>query len=154
MVLKQLVFCSSAGDPSGLVVRASDQYSEGLGLECQLDPGIFVWIYFSLSRQSKNRDPKSGHYPVKSTVRSMSTREQWLEKQRMVISRNNRILVFGEVFKTSLTSWNSFNIRFAILLTLCCTWRPSQKHVPRLLTNAHVQPAGSKVIEMCMRHTL
>ena len=71
---------------------------------------------------SDNREPKSGHYLVKSGVRLMSTREQWLAKQRMAVSRNDPTFVFGEVFKTSLTSRNSCNVRFAILLTLGCTW--------------------------------
>ena len=31
----------------------------------------------------------------------------------------DHILAFGEVFETSLTFWNSFIVRFAILLTLC-----------------------------------
>jgi len=45
----------------------------------------------------------------------MSTREQHLLKQRMTASRNDHIVTFGEVFKNSLTSWNSFNVSFAIL---------------------------------------
>ena len=40
-------------------------------------------------------------------VRSMSTREQRLVKQRMAVLRNNHILTFGKVFETSLTSWNA-----------------------------------------------
>ena len=59
-------------------------------------------------------------------ARWMNTREQQLVKQRVAVSRNNHILVFCEVFKTSLTFQNSFNICFVILLTLChtccCTW--------------------------------
>ena len=43
-------------------------------------------------------------------------REQWLVMQRMAVSKNDHILSFGEVFKTSLTSWNPFNVRFAITL--------------------------------------
>ena len=31
----------SARGPSGLMVRASDYYSEGLGFKSQLDPGFF-----------------------------------------------------------------------------------------------------------------
>ena len=34
----------------------------------------------------------------------------------MAISRNDCMLTFGEVFETSLTAWNFFNIHFAILL--------------------------------------
>ena len=45
-----------------------------------------------------------------------SMREQWLVMQRMAVSKNDHILSFGEVFKTSLTSWNPFNVRFAITL--------------------------------------
>ena len=37
----ELVFHSSARGPSGLMVRASDEYSEGLGFESQLDPRFF-----------------------------------------------------------------------------------------------------------------
>ena len=46
--------------------------------------------------------------------------EQQLVKQRkhMAVLSNDHILTFGEVFEISLTSSNSFNIRFAILLTL------------------------------------
>ena len=33
----------------------------------------------------------------------------------MTASRNDHIVMFGEVFKNSLTSWNSFNVSFAIL---------------------------------------
>ena len=48
----------------------------------------------------------------------------------MAISRNYRILIFGEVFKINTThfSWNSFNVHFAVLLTLlilqqlCCLY--------------------------------
>ena len=55
------------------------------------------------------------------------TEDQWLANQIkcMAILRNDYILAFGEVFETSLTSSNSFNVCFAILLTLlilCCTW--------------------------------
>ena len=63
---------------------------------------------------SKDREPKCSHYPVKSATRLMSTGEQHvhvqLVKHRMVVSRNDHILAFGEVFETSLTSWNSLNI--------------------------------------------
>ena len=44
MLLMYLVFHSSVSGPSSLMVRASDQYSEGLGLiefKSQLDPGFF-----------------------------------------------------------------------------------------------------------------
>ena len=41
MLLMQLVFNSSARGPNGLVIRASDQYYEGLGFESQLDPKFF-----------------------------------------------------------------------------------------------------------------
>ena len=70
----------------------------------------------------EDREPKDSHYPMKSIVRSMSMREQQLAKQIMAVSRNNHIIMFGEVFETSLMSWNSFNVCFVILLTLCCTW--------------------------------
>ena len=49
-MLLVLVFHFSARGPSGLTVRSSDWYSEGLGFDSQLDPGFFSpWIYFSLS---------------------------------------------------------------------------------------------------------
>ena len=67
---------------------------------------------------SEDREPKYSHYLMKSAGRLMSTRDQWLAKQRIAVSRNGHILTFGEVFKTLLTSWNSFNVPFAILLTL------------------------------------
>ena len=75
-------------------------------------------------------------------------------KQRVAISRNDHILVFGEVFETSLTFWNSFNIRFAILLTLCHTYCYTWPTVTKALamptnSNAHVSP-GSKVMR-CTR---
>ena len=34
----------------------------------------------------------------------MSTRDQWLVKQRMTVSRNDHILLFSEVLETLLTS--------------------------------------------------
>ena len=37
----ELVFHSSARGPSGLMVRVSEEYSEGLGFESQLDPRFF-----------------------------------------------------------------------------------------------------------------
>ena len=59
-------------------------------------------------------------------------------KARKIALRNDHIITFGEVFEKSLTSWKSFNIHFATLLallTLCIAHgRPSQKHMPRLLT--------------------
>ena len=82
----------------------------------------------------------SSHYSVKS----MSTREQQLVKQRMAISRNHHIFAFGEVFETSLTS---FNISFAILLTII-TIVPKAQAMLTNSNNAHVLPVGSKVIEM------
>ena len=43
--------------------------------------------------------------------------EQQLSKQkekRMAILRNDHILAFSEVFKASVTSWNFFNVCFAM----------------------------------------
>ena len=37
-----------ARGPSGLMVRASDYYSQGLGFESQLDPGFFFFGFFSV----------------------------------------------------------------------------------------------------------
>ena len=89
---------------------------------------------------------------MKSAVRWMSMRKQWLaSKQWSSRLRNDHILALGEVFKTSLTFWNSFNIRFAILLTLChtccCTWPtiPNALATPTN-SNAHVSPNGSKIM--------
>ena len=57
--------------------------------------------------------------------------------------------------QTLLTSWNSFIVRFAILLTVCCTWLTVPKaHATPTNSNAHVSPVSSKVIEMHMKHTL
>ena len=50
--------------------------------------------------------------------------------------------------ETSLTSSNSFNIHFAILLMLRCTW-PTVPKAMTTNTNTHV--AVQKVIEMCVR---
>ena len=70
----------------------------------------------------------------------------------MAVLRNNHIFTFGEVFKTSLTSSNSFNVCFAILLTLltlCCIWLTIQKaHGTPTNSNTRV---SSKVIEMRAR---
>ena len=75
---------------------------------------------------------------------STSMREQQLAKQRMTISKNDHILAFGEVFETSLTSWNSFIICFATLLTLCCTWLTMSKvHAMPTNSNANMSPVGS-----------
>ena len=81
---------------------------------------------------SEDREPKCSHYPVKSTVKSMSMREQQLAKQRMAVLRNDHILMFSEVFETSLASWNSFNV---CLLTH--NWLTIPKHMPHLLTVLH-----------------
>ena len=48
--------------------------------------------------------------------------EHQLANQRMDVLKNDHILGFSEMLKTSLTSWNSFNVCFAILFTLGCTW--------------------------------
>ena len=52
MLLMQLFFRSFARGPSCLMVRASDQCSEGLGFKSQLDPGFFPhgFISHSLSK--------------------------------------------------------------------------------------------------------
>ena len=96
---------------------------------------------------------------MKSAARLVSMREQWPAKQKMAVSRNDHILMFGEVFKTSLTSWNSFNVWFAILLTLCYTWPtiPKPSATPTKYytnSNAHMWPVSSVVIEVYERHTL
>ena len=49
------------------------------------------------------------HYPVKSTARLMSTREQQLAKQKSHEKKNDHILTFSEVLETLFTSWNSFS---------------------------------------------
>ena len=61
----------------------------------------------------------------------------------------------SEVFETSLTFWNSFNIHFVILLTLVVAHgRPSQKHLLRLLKVMHMCRYRFKGHEMYARHTL
>ena len=40
--------------PSGLMVRASDKYSEGLGFKSQLDPGFLFFVDFISHSLSKN----------------------------------------------------------------------------------------------------
>ena len=81
-----------------------------------------------------NKEPKCSHYPLKSTARLMSTREQWLAKQRMAVSRNNHILAFGEVFETLLTFWKALPsfLHFGTLV-VAHGWL----HSPRLLTVMH-----------------
>ena len=65
---------------------------------------------------------------------------------------HNHIHMFSEVFETSLTSWNSFHVRFAIILT---PWLTVLKaHATPTNINAHVSRVGWKVIEMHARHTL
>ena len=57
------------------------------------------------------------------------------------------------MFKTLLTSWNSFNVHFAIFFTLCCIWQTVPKAcVTPTNSNAHTSPVSSKVIDA--RHTL
>ena len=70
-------------------------------------------------------------------------------------AKNDHILAFSEVLETMLTSWNSFNVNFAILFTPCCTWLIIPKaHTTPSNSNVHVSPVGSKVIEMCTRHKI
>ena len=100
-------------------------------------------------------EPKCSHYPVKSVVIDEHERAAASEaKNGLAILRNDHILMFGEVFETVFTFWNSFNMCFTILLTL------SLHMVDRLKacamptnSNAHVSPVGSKVIEMCKPYT-
>ena len=87
----------------------------------------------------KTREPKCSYCPTKSTAISMSMREHRLAKQRMGHLENDHILAFGEVFETSLTSWNSFNVCFAILHTVCCTWPAAQKHMHTYMCHLLVQ---------------
>ena len=107
-----------------------------------------------LTRKRKLR-PRAKMQPLPCEVHEKIDEYERAVKQRMAVSRNDHILVFGKVFKTSLTSWNSFNIYFAILLTLCCTLLtvPKVRDMP-INSNAQVSPVSSKVIEMCVRHTL
>ena len=72
-------------------------------------------------------------------------REQWLVMQRMAVSKNDHILSFGEVFKTSLPG----TLSMYGLPSLCCTWPtvPKVRATPTN-SNAHMLPVGSKVIEM------
>ena len=87
---------------------------------------------------SEDREPKYSHYLMKSAGRLMSTRGQWLAKQRMAVSRNDHILTFRVVFKALLTSWNSFNVLFAILLTLLNMADRPNTCVTPTNSNAHV----------------
>ena len=119
---------------------------------------------------SEDREPKYSHYLMKSAGRLMSTRGQWLAKQRMAVSRstrgqwlakqrmavsrstrgqwlakqrmavsrNDHILTFREVFKALLTSWNSFNVLFPILLTLLNMADRPNTCVTPTNSNAHV----------------
>ena len=60
-----LVFHSSARVLTGLMVRVSDQYSDGLGFESQLDPGFFLWI----NSQSLNKEHNhEGHYCMETLI--------------------------------------------------------------------------------------
>ena len=70
-------------------------------------------------------------------------------------AENDHILAFSEVLETTLTSWNSFNVHFAILFPPCCTWLIASKpHTTPTNSNVHVSSVGSKVIEMCTRHKI
>ena len=52
-MLLVLVFHFSARGPSGLMVRSSDWYSEGLGFDSQLDPGFFFPMDLFLTLSTK-----------------------------------------------------------------------------------------------------
>ena len=84
---------------------------------------------------SEDREPKCSHYPVKSTARSMSMREQWLVKQRMAVLRNDHILSFGEVFK-NLTHLLELFQRM-VCHQFVAHGQLSQMCVPHLLTVMH-----------------
>ena len=90
---------------------------------------------------------------LKSTARStLSRREQRLAKQRMAVSINDHILAFGEVFEPRSLPSNSFNVRFAVFLTLRYTWPTFPKACATPTnSNTHVSPVGSKVIDMRAR---
>jgi len=74
---------------------------------------------------------KCCHYPVKSAVR-LITETTVASKAKNGCLGKWLSFVFSEVLKT----WKSFNIRFAVIHTLCHDWQ-SQKHVPSLLTAMH-----------------
>ena len=81
--------------------------------------------------------------------------EHQLANQRMDVLKNDHILGFSEMLKTSLTSWDSFNVCFAILLTLGCIWPTVPKaYAMPTNSNAQMSPVSSKVNKMCLRHTL
>ena len=81
--------------------------------------------------------------------------EHQLANQRMDVLKNDHILGFSEMLKTSLTSWNSFNVCFAILLTLGCTWPTVPKaYAMPTNSNAQMSPVSSKVNKMHLRHTV
>ena len=99
-----------------------------LHLHKLIDLSAVVALEASLSRRENG-----SHYPVKSVVRSRSTREeQRLAKQKKRMT----------MFDHSLPLTNSFNVHFAILLTLftlCCTWPTVPKACATPTnTNAHM----------------
>ena len=66
------------------------------------------------------------------------------------------ILTFGEVFKTSLTPGTLSTYALPSFSHFVAHGRPSisKAHATPTNSNAHVSPVGSKVIDMCVRHTL
>lgn len=89
--------------------------------------------------KNENKEPKCSRYPVKSgKISEYKREEQQLAKQRKAVLRNDRTIL------TLLTS----SSMYALLLIVCLTL---QKAHATPTNSAHV---GSKVIEMCARHTL
>ena len=101
----------------------------------------------SLARKRKRRQRKCSHIDVQSALRTMSSydkEQQRLAKQiKRVVLKNIYTLAFCAVRKRAHIS-NSFNVLRTHCLpshtfhtSLHVHDRPSQKHVPRLLTVTH-----------------
>ena len=95
-------------------------------------------------------EAKTGSQNAATTCEVHMQRDQCVQKREAAVSeakkhvailRNDHILTFGQVFETSLTSLNSFNVCFAVLtlLTPCCTWLTIVKaHATLTNSNAHI----------------
>ena len=83
-------------------------------------------------------------------------RDQWAraaasEAKNGRLGKRPYLRVRWGVWNLTYLSWNSINVRFAILLTLCCKWPTVPKACATPTGNAHVSPVGSKVIGMHSR---
>ena len=106
--------------------------------------------------RSKDKKYKCSHIPVKPR------QERWLRERGAAASKAKKAhdlekQPYPHVWCGSKPRSHPQNLlKCALpsfsLFTLRCTWRPSKKHMPRLLTVMHT--FGSKVIQMRVRHTL